>query len=240
MRRALFAMGAVGLLAAMAPPAFAATTVGQAAPSSATPAANCSGLVGVQTASGAGAPSYTIPSDGVLTGYTTRATSFPAAATQLVVFHHTAGVNYTVVGSSDMNHLTPSALDHFPARISVLSGDLLGIQVPNGSNWCHFTGVPGDAHSFSPPFDPQPGTVFTPNFATTGQRWNIEATLEADADHDGFGDETQDQCPTVATTQGPCPVAPVTPVTKSKCKHKTKKHKRSAAIAKKCKKKHHH
>jgi hypothetical protein len=37
----------------------------------------------------------------------------------------------------------------------------------------------------------------------------IRATIEADADHDGFGDETQDQCPTDATTQGPCPV--VTP-----------------------------
>jgi hypothetical protein len=29
--------------------------------------------------------------------------------------------------------------------------------------------------------------------------------VEPDADHDGFGDETQDQCPTDKTTQGPCP-----------------------------------
>jgi hypothetical protein len=64
---------------------------------------------------------------------------------------------------------------------------------------------------------------------------DVSARLEADADHDGFGDETQDQCPTNGTIQGPCPV---TPAKKKKCK-KRKKHKSAAAIAKKCKKKHH-
>src|SRR5262249_38293584 len=32
----------------------------------------------------------------------------------------------------------------------------------------------------------------------------VQADIEPDADHDGFGDETQDQCPTQASTQGPC------------------------------------
>ena len=32
----------------------------------------------------------------------------------------------------------------------------------------------------------------------------VAATIEPDADGDGFGDETQDQCPTQATTQGAC------------------------------------
>jgi hypothetical protein len=32
----------------------------------------------------------------------------------------------------------------------------------------------------------------------------VAATIEPDADNDGFGDETQDQCPSQATTQGPC------------------------------------
>src|SRR5262249_49078219 len=35
----------------------------------------------------------------------------------------------------------------------------------------------------------------------------VSAVIEPDADHDGFGDETQDQCPTQATTQGPCDTA---------------------------------
>ena len=34
----------------------------------------------------------------------------------------------------------------------------------------------------------------------------LVVTVEADADLDGFGDETQDACPQLASTQGPCPV----------------------------------
>jgi hypothetical protein len=41
----------------------------------------------------------------------------------------------------------------------------------------------------------------------------LNADIEPDADADGFGDETQDLCPTDASTQGACPVAPVAPDT---------------------------
>jgi hypothetical protein len=36
----------------------------------------------------------------------------------------------------------------------------------------------------------------------------VQATIEPDADGDGYGDETQDQCPTQASTQGPCDNTP--------------------------------
>ena len=36
----------------------------------------------------------------------------------------------------------------------------------------------------------------------------VQATIEPDADGDGFGDEIQDQCPTQKTTQGPCDITP--------------------------------
>jgi hypothetical protein len=36
-------------------------------------------------------------------------------------------------------------------------------------------------------------------------RINMAAVVEPDVDGDGFGDETQDGCPTDASTQGPCP-----------------------------------
>ena len=38
-------------------------------------------------------------------------------------------------------------------------------------------------------------------------RINIKAVVEPDVDKDGFGDESQDACPTNAQTQGACPVA---------------------------------
>ncbi len=63
----------------------------------------------------------------------------------------------------------------------------------------------------------------------------ISGTIEADADHDGYGDETQDQCPTNATLQTPCPSS--APPPKKKCKKH--KHRSAEAAKKKCKKKHH-
>ena len=39
----------------------------------------------------------------------------------------------------------------------------------------------------------------------------IPSLVEPDADGDGYGDETQDQCPTDASTQGPCPAPKVAP-----------------------------
>jgi hypothetical protein len=70
----------------------------------------------------------------------------------------------------------------------------------------------------------------------------LSGTIEADADGDGFGDETQDGCPTNAAVQGPCPAvappsSPSSPVKKKRCKKK--KHHSGAVIAKKCRKKHH-
>ena len=67
---------------------------------------------------------------------------------------------------------------------------------------------------------------------------DLSATLEPDADHDDFGDESQDQCPTNASTQGACPVTPATP-TKKKCKKHKKHRSAKSAKKKKCKKKKH-
>jgi hypothetical protein len=36
----------------------------------------------------------------------------------------------------------------------------------------------------------------------------VQGVIEPDADGDGFGDETQDQCPTQKSTQGPCDTTP--------------------------------
>jgi Ca2+-binding RTX toxin-like protein len=47
----------------------------------------------------------------------------------------------------------------------------------------------------------------------SGFRIDIAAKVEPDSDRDGFGDETQDQCPTNATVQGPCPLPPAPPPT---------------------------
>jgi hypothetical protein len=66
----------------------------------------------------------------------------------------------------------------------------------------------------------------------------VQGTVETDADHDGYGDDTQDQCPTDASTHGPCPTTGPPPPPHKKKKCKKKKHHRTAEVAKKKCKKH--
>jgi RTX calcium-binding nonapeptide repeat (4 copies) len=162
-----------------------------------------------------GAPSYTVPSNGVLTSFTTRqgASSSTDATMRLYVFHQTSPGNHLVVGRSNAQPLTPNQLNpNLPAQVSTQAGDLLGLQV-NGTNpLCLYNGVPGDQaqHSFSA--DPQPGSIFTPTVPTPDRRWNIEASLEPDCDNDGLGDETQDtnlsSCAPGTIPTGPAPTLP--------------------------------
>lgn len=63
----------------------------------------------------------------------------------------------------------------------------------------------------------------------------VQYQIEPDADSDGFGDETQDSCPTNAATQAACPATPA-PAKQCKKKKGKKKGKSSADTAKKKKK----
>jgi hypothetical protein len=252
MRRVLLVLGALGLLAASAQPAFAGTTVGETfQPDSS--GATCNVNPGqewnvLQTARASG-PSYAVPSAGVLTSWSFESAAAGASDTvmNMRVFRPTGTPQeYTAVadGSPLQTIANGSGLNSFPTRIPVHAGDYVGIRSTSGV-CAHNTGNPADTadHYFTAPLAigvPQ-AFIEGPNFI-----WDVSAVLEPDADQDGYGDETQDQCPTDASTHGPCPVAPVTPGTsgtpsipttpKKKCK-KRQKPRSSAFAAKKCKKK---
>jgi hypothetical protein len=72
------------------------------------------------------------------------------------------------------------------------SANLEALHISDGGKWTYIYGPPL--------VDGQGGRDST--LAT--EELLAQADIEPDADHDGFGDETQDQCPTQATTQGPC------------------------------------
>ena len=177
---------------------------------------------------------YVAPFDGVITRWSFEAPA-DAAPLKLKMLRYAGGNDYTTVGESQIETPIAQTLGSWPTRISVKAGDFLGEYYASST---HPLGdAPGYlSHEISgsvgdPSVDPPPGTTTTYQQDSGGYQVDGSAVLEADADHDGFGDETQDQCPTNAATQGQCPV-------KRKCKHK-KKHKSAAVIAKKCKKKHH-
>jgi hypothetical protein len=190
----------------------------------------------------ASGPSYAVPSAGVLTSWSFQSPDGGSfTVINMRVFRPTPTAHqYTVVadGSSLQTIQSGSGLNTFPTQIPVTAGDFVGIRSTAGD-------CAGATANGADTYDFHFGAAFavgdTAGLApSSGLIWDIAARLEADADHDGFGDETQDQCPTNAATQGPCPVTPVTTapsVKKKKCKKK--KHKRYAESAKKkkCKKK---
>jgi hypothetical protein len=147
----------------------------------------------------------------------------------------TAAHSFQVVAEDPVVRTIPlSALSTFQVRIPVAGGERLALwpSSPAAENqYCAFdTGVPADVQESpqDPVPEPQPETTVVTDRSDAGRRTNVSAVLEADADGDHYGDETQDQCPTVATAQGPCP-PPETTLTK-KPKAKTKKRKAKFAF----------
>jgi uncharacterized repeat protein (TIGR01451 family) len=70
-----------------------------------------------------------------------------------------------------------------------------------GSYLVPFAGDPAALY-----FEPSPadGATATSSSTIFGTDFLFNVDVEPDADHDGYGDETQDQCPEDAALQGPC------------------------------------
>ena len=190
----------------------------------------------------ASGPSYATPSAGVLTVWSFQADDMVQTVLTLRVFRPTGTAHqYRVIADGSELKTIPasSGLHNFPTRIPVNAGDFIGIHATSGECGIN-TGNPADTYDQNFGTATAIGALGNYAFNVTGWIVDISATLEADADNDGFGDESQDQCLGQAGTSngcpGPLPAAPSSqPVTKNKCK----KHKhRAASIAKKhCKKK---
>jgi len=192
---------AVGLIGLAGPSsASAATQIGEVF----TPTAGCSATF-MDFQSVSPQDQYVVPFDGVITSWSFQASANPPQQ-KVKFFRPVAGNDFTVVGDSALETPAPSTLSSFSTRISVKAGDLLGRYVAtNGDCVRNATGYTTRALSGS---DASPGTTATFSVVGSSVQIDIAATLEQDADADGFGDETQDQCPTDATTQGACPPPP--------------------------------
>lgn len=103
-----------------------------------------------------------------------------------------------------IQHTEEPEIHEFPGRLPVKKGEQLAIDgteiEANYSQGCDHC-----SYVFAPPL--VDGSGARGSLESTNQLL-VQATIEPDADGDGFGDETQDQCPTQKTTQGPCDVTP--------------------------------
>jgi hypothetical protein len=191
-------------LAASAPSAGATVPIG----STFTPAEDFGGS-GTFIQSTSPGNSYAAPTDGVITRWSYQSVADPTPPLKLKILRPAGGDDFTTVGDSQLETVMPTALNTFPTRIAVKAGDLLGefysdttfsfTRFIAGFGTEEISGTPGD-----PGLDPPPGTTVTysPN---TEIQIDVAAVLEPDADHDGFGDETQDKCVGTAGTFNGCP-----------------------------------
>jgi hypothetical protein len=136
---------------------------------------------------------YVMPSGGVVTSWSHLA---PAGTQQLKlkIARRLSGNQFTIIGESTLETISPGTLNTFETRIAVQAGDVLGVYavvsrgLARSAMGYGFHGLEGD---------PAPGS--SPTFgASAGQfQFDLSATLEPDCDGDGLGDETQD--PSIAS-----------------------------------------
>jgi hypothetical protein len=153
--------------------------------------------------------SYTVPAAGVLTSWRAQAPAGPHAdPMKFKVFHPTGTPHeHTVLAESALENLTGGGLASFPIRVPVQAGDLIGLYSHGNNGYCgELSGDSLDTFDFVNVTDVPAGTTTTYSQGLQF-RFDVAATLEKDADSDGFGDLTQDQCPFDATTHGPCKAA---------------------------------
>src|SRR5262245_3300004 len=204
------------------------------------------GCTGVMIQVGAPGDINVVPAAGVLTSWSFEDAGIdPTPPLKLKVMRQAGGDDFTTVADSTLQTPMPAVLNTWPTRISVNAGDLLALYF-TGDTYGY--GNPPDPQYVTqeisgctpdPALDPPPGTTTTFESPTTGQRADVSAVFESDADHDGFGDETQDQCPSNAATQGPCPLSTTgqRAAALKKCKKKANKKDWTKKQLKKCKKK---
>jgi hypothetical protein len=209
----VLALALLGLALATAAPTQAATVGATVTPSA---SATCYGESSIQLRSPG--MQYAVPFSGVVTSWSYLAAGSPGQLALLVVKligeEHTALPGYPYnkaivqeVGESASVTPPPNLLSTFPTRIPVQAGDLIGLK-PSSKGQCWAEHRP----EYEMAFGTAPGPGATANFSVREDnetQVDVSARLEPDADGDGYGDETQDQCPANASTQGPCLSTPV-------------------------------
>ncbi len=206
--RARIGMVAALALLTIAPQAQAGTSIGTVLYRP-FPAASCTaGTTWVQAATGPQGPSYAVPEGGgVITEWTYGIPESPALAgsMRLVVLRPIDADTFLVVGRGDETPV-PAFFDRWmkaPARISVEAGDLIGLTVVGDAFGCLGNSNP-EFSVRAVSGDPAVGASVEARRKVPGTLLNMGALVEPDGDRDGYGDETQDGCPTDGTRQADC------------------------------------
>lgn len=197
----------------LAPQAGAATQIGQMPVPYAW--AVCSGAAYFQTGVVPNATPYAVPAGGgVITSWSTR-TEPNAGTAKLEVARKVGAGQFFIVGTDGTRDVAANSNPGFSGvRIPVQGGDVIGL-LAKGMNCVAFSpGLAANTISIlKPGTDPAPGTVAAEFAGGKEELIPVTAKVEPDADHDGYGDESQDQCPSDPSAQvPPCNVVAPAPL----------------------------
>jgi hypothetical protein len=198
LHRSLVAGLTLALLTTAAGSASAATNVGQLF----TPTKGCKNFTRLQVAAPS-APSYEVPFEGVITSWRFQNGAGPVKGLKFKVGRSGGGTVFTIIGETLGGAGKANTVTTKPARISVKPRDYIGVYAKAGpcqlvttQTYDIFAQYAGDAP-----------------LGSTSKEWPynnyakipVQASLERDADRDGWGDESQDGCPGVAGSASGCP-----------------------------------
>jgi len=146
------------------------------------------------------------PIAGVVTKWQVTLIEVPESVpTKMMVFRPTADPKQFQAVAESPTVTVHSGANVFDVRIPVQAGDRFasGGATPGGALYC-FTGSTLDVVGLGilPPVGGTFATLVEQDEVLVG----VLATVEPDADGDGYGDETQDLCPQSASFQAACPV----------------------------------
>jgi hypothetical protein len=220
-----------GLLAGlvMAGPGASAVTVGETAKPGDTTGVCFGNALVVQDATAGGA-SYVAATAGVVTSWSLYSPTGDGVA-QLKIARQGPDNHYRIVSTTQRHRLTTAGLNTFPTRLSIEAGETPALFVPDTTNvvTCLTNNAgAGDIVRVANGLATEPldGASVTTDGALPGVRLDLSVEVEPDVDQDGFGDLTQDSCPSRADRQGDC-AAPETTVKAAK---KVRTSKKSAKV----------
>ncbi len=176
----------------------------------------------------------TIPVSGIITRWQLNLPDPSPPVTQRLKVVRELPEGFEVVGESAVEDVADAG-QGVATRVPVARGDLLGLasQAEGLSFLCKEESIEG---ATSVQEDDAPvGATFGPSLFRLGEALPVRVRIEPDADHDGYGDESQDGCPTNAAIQGPCssPAAPLPPAPAPPAPHPSgtaKAHKGSVSV----------
>jgi hypothetical protein len=161
-------------------------------------------------------PPVRTPFAGVITSVSSYANDNPNGQIQAVFLTPTDTITtYLVAQRSPVLTLAPGRLNTFPVRIPVAADETFGLRAVGGQPRCEEAGGLVD-QDFIGALDDSASSWMLDS-SHTQKVVNLSVVWEPDQDGDGYGDVSQDGCPSLAAVHDPCP-APVVTVTKKPAK----------------------